>query len=79
MLQTLLLFVLFAIIFVVFVAIAVVHNVMNTVNKVKDALRGTGRKPTKDTSITDTRPQDIASHKIFTKDEGEYVDFQEVE
>jgi len=78
MLQTLLLFFLFAIVFVVIIVLAVLHNVVNTVNKVKDALKGTGRKQTKDTSIVDTRSHDIASRKIFTKDEGEYVDFQEV-
>lgn len=79
MLQTLLLFVLFAIIFVVFIVIAVVHNVMNVVNQVKDVFNGTGKKPTKGSSVVDTRPQDIATRKIFNKDEGEYVDFKEVE
>lgn len=78
MIQTLFLFISFVLIMAAIVVIAFVRKVTSTVNKMKDSLKGGNDSFGKDTVI-DTRQQERAKRKIFTSDEGEYVDYEEVE
>lgn len=78
MLQALFLFIAFVFIMAAIVVITFIRKVTSTVNKLKDSLNGGNDSHRKDT-IVDTRQQERAKRKIFTDDEGEYVDYEEVE
>lgn len=77
-LKALLLIVLFAVVFVVITAVSVAWKVKDLLNSVQGKKkRGSRADRPEQPTIRDTRPSDQASRKIFSKDEGEYVDFKE--
>lgn len=90
MLQVLLLLFLFGFVAFVITVASFVRKVMHSVKQVKTAFHPTGdysarTEQTKTSSqrsarisVIDTRPEAIATRKIFSKDEGEYVGFEEV-
>lgn len=64
-----------AFLFVVCAVIIVAHNMLRIIHKMK----GTDKpKSHTKSDIVDTRPQDVANRKIFSQDEGEYVDFKDL-
>lgn len=71
--KALLLLVALGLFFVLLIVLRVVGQVRQTLNQFGG---GTKEKP-KGQTVHDTRGGDVASRKIFAKDEGEYVDFKE--
>lgn len=66
----------------VFRIIYSLFNLRNQFNRMGDNMRDSGKGRSRTSgkeTVSDNRPQQRADRKIFSDDEGEYVDFEEVE
>lgn len=54
-------------------------SILKLYRQLTDKFRAVQREPHTDDTVSDRRPDAESSRKIFSQDEGEYVDFEEVE
>lgn len=62
---------------VIIIVAIMVTVVMRSFWRAKEILKGGKDRKANSQTIVDTRSSDIANRKIFTKDEGEYVEYEE--
>lgn len=70
-------FFLIILLFVLLIALFIVLRIVFTGVRMFRSLRRGGKKPNNPT-VHDSRTADKAGRKIFTKSDGEYVDFEEM-